>query len=39
MEIIESSAPDLTGEKARAFKDAIKALIDMAIGRCSAKSS
>jgi hypothetical protein len=38
MEIIESSAPDLTGEKARAFKDAIKALIDMAIGRCSAKS-
>lgn len=39
MQIIESSAPDLTGEKARAFKDAIKGLIDNAINKCSDKSA
>jgi hypothetical protein len=37
MEIIESSAPDLTGERARAFKDAVKALIENAICKCSTK--
>jgi hypothetical protein len=35
MEIIEASAPDLTGEMARAFKDAMKALIENAISRCA----
>jgi hypothetical protein len=37
MDIIETSAPDLTGERARAFKDAVKALIENAIDKCSTK--
>jgi hypothetical protein len=39
MDVIKSSAPDLTGERARAFKDEVKELIESAIKRCSAKSS
>jgi hypothetical protein len=39
LEIIESSAPDLTGERARTFKDGVKALIEGAVSKCSAKSS
>ena len=38
LEIIESSAPDLTGERARAFKDAVKALVESAITKCSRAS-
>jgi hypothetical protein len=38
MEIIESSAPDMTGEKARAFKDAVKELIENAINKCTTSS-
>ncbi|MGA2262593.1 MAG: hypothetical protein ABSH28_14300 [Acidobacteriota bacterium] len=39
VEIIESSAPDLTGERARAFKDAVKALVESAITKCSPASN
>jgi hypothetical protein len=39
MEVIESSAPDLTGGRPRAFKDAVKALIENAINRCSTAAS
>jgi len=39
MEIIEVSAPDLTGERARAFKNAVKALVQNAINKCSTASS
>jgi hypothetical protein len=37
MEIIESAAPDLTGERAKAFKDAVKALVESAVNKCSAQ--
>jgi hypothetical protein len=35
MDIIQTSAPDLTGEKARAFKNAVKSLIETAIAKAS----
>ena len=35
MDIIQTSAPDLTGDQARAFKNAVKSLIEKAIAKAS----